>query len=177
MCHRKFNANTLLLMRFLCINVAILLPSRAEPKVYCLFLFTLSPLLYSGELKIYRRSSAVVLQYLSIWFRINPPVDGAINLYTGIYVYTIWIFLGDLIVFFAFHSLRTFAPQHIMFFFVVLFLLLLFFSSDISFNFRCFCATPTRKFIFKKNVEEQERKRKRWERERKRVYLIRKHGK
>lgn len=86
MCHRKFNANTLLLMRFLCINVFILLPSR---KVYYLFLFTGfvyisigDYLAYSGELKI----PLFPAPECQFDFELILALMAAINLYIGIYI-------------------------------------------------------------------------------------------
>lgn len=139
MCHRKFNANTLLLMRFLCINVFILLPSR---KVYYLFLFTVfvyisigDYLAYSGELKI----PLVPAPEWQFDFELILALMAAINLYIGIYIGPIHIYIGHLIVFwvmwdllfsffYEFHSLTTFAPQHIIYFFCLSHFVVAFFS-------------------------------------------------
>lgn len=169
MCHRKFNANTLLLMRFLCINVFILLPSR---KVYYLFLFNVfvyisigDYLAYSGELKI----PLVPAPEWQFDFELILALMAAINLYIGIYIGPIYRAFDSFLsyvrfvvfFFYEFHSLTTFAPQHIIYFFclshfVVAFIsfLCVFFASFQIFHSIswCFCATPTRKVIFKKNV-------------------------
>lgn len=87
-------------------------------------------------------------------FELILALMAAINLYIGIYIYLIYVYSGHLIVFWVmwdllfsffneFHSLTTFAPQHIIYFFCLKFCCcFLFFSvfffcqlSDISFNF------------------------------------------
>lgn len=104
-------------------------------------------------------------------FELILALMAAINLYIGIYIYLIYVYSGHLIVFWVmwdllfsffneFHSLTTFAPQHIIYFFCLKFCYcFLFFSVFFFASFQifhsiswCFCATPTRKVIFKKNV-------------------------
>lgn len=156
MCHRKFNANTLLLMRFLCINVFILLPNR---KVYYLFLFNVfvyisigDYLAYSGELKI----PLVPAPEWQFDFELILALMAAINLYIGIYIGPMHIciyrafdsFLSYVrfVVFFFlwisfFNNFCTSAISFISFAFHILLLLSFLFCvffcqlSDISFNF------------------------------------------
>lgn len=173
MCHRKFNANTLLLMRFLCINVFILLPSR---KVYYLFLFTVFVYISIGDYLAYSGELNIPLVPAPEWqfdFELILALMAAINLFIGIYIGPIHIYIGHLIVFWVMYV------RFVVFFFLwisffnnfctsayhlfllpftfcccFLFVSVCFFASFQIFHSIswCFCATPTRKVIFKKNV-------------------------
>lgn len=106
-------------------------------------------LAYSGELTI----PLFPAPQCQFDFELILALMAAINLYIEIYVCTPYIYrafdsfwvMWDLLFafFYEFHSLTTFAPQHIIYFFCLLHFVVAFFSflcvfcqlSDISFNF------------------------------------------